>query len=239
MPKVSKYITKLSQQRRKTINTISESQTFEEELRLVASQRVVDALSESVDAAPPSNEPPHPESDAEFDEQLADNFDGIDWKRLQSYMKPLRTQKHKKSWIYKHGYRVCLRSNPERIFFICRHCHQQKVIDAGGQGKYEVTLSTSTAAAHLQSNRRGHNYTPSGQQRPHLPRGQRTLKGLTVNGIKIPQDVGNAIGNFNVQAFRLAAVGWLVENNHPLREFETPAFQALIGAANPEALDAL
>jgi hypothetical protein len=38
-----------------------------------------------------------------------------------------------------------------------------------------------------------------------------------------------------VQAFRLTAVSWLVENNHPLREFETPAFKALIAAANPEA----
>jgi hypothetical protein len=34
-------------------------------------------------------------------------------------------------------------------------------------------------------------------------------------------------------------VRWLVENNHPLREFETPAFQQLIAAANPDAERAL
>jgi len=34
-------------------------------------------------------------------------------------------------------------------------------------------------------------------------------------------------------------VSWLVENNHPLREFETPAFKALMIAANPEAAVAL
>jgi hypothetical protein len=31
----------------------------------------------------------------------------------------------------------------------------------------------------------------------------------------------------------------LVENNHPLREFETPAFKRLIEAANPQAAAAL
>ena len=78
MPKQPKKFTRLSQRRRENVNTILESQTFEEELRVVASQRVVDAPSESIDAAPPSNAPPHPESDAKFDEQLADNFNGID-----------------------------------------------------------------------------------------------------------------------------------------------------------------
>jgi len=60
-----------------------------------------------------------------------------------------------------------------------------------------------------------------------------------MNGIIILQDVGNVMGNFNIQAFRLAAVSWLVENNHLLCEFETPAFKALMEAANPEALNAL
>ncbi|KAF2188732.1 hypothetical protein K469DRAFT_737472 [Zopfia rhizophila CBS 207.26] len=207
--------TRSARRQRESVNKISESQTFEQELRDVASQRVADAPSESINAAPPSNAPLHPESDTEFDVQFADNFDGIDWQRLQD-------------WIYRHGYRVCLRSNPERIYFICRYCHQHKIIDAGGQGKYEVTLSTSTAAAHLQSNRRGHNYTLSGQQKSHLAPGQKTLL-----------DVGNAMGHFNVQAFRLGIVSWLVKNNHPLRELETPAFRAMIEEANPEALDAL
>jgi hypothetical protein len=47
------------------------------------------------------------------------------------------------------------------------------------------------------------------------------------------------MGGFNVQRFRLAAVLWLVVNNNPLREFETPAFCAMIEFANPEAAAAL
>jgi hypothetical protein len=43
---------------------------------------------------------------------LSDNFDGIDWSHLPKYMKLLTTSKFKKSWVYKHGYRVALRSNP-------------------------------------------------------------------------------------------------------------------------------
>jgi hypothetical protein len=58
-------------------------------------------------------------------------------------------------------------------------------------------------------------------------------------GVEVEQSAANAIGNFNVQRFRLAAVLWLVNNNHPLREFETPAFQSMIEFANPEAKAAL
>jgi hypothetical protein len=55
----------------------------------------------------------------------------------------------------------------------------------------------------------------------------------------VPQDVANELGNFNIQRFRLAAVGWLVDNNHPLSEFEKPAFRDMIAMANPEAEAAL
>lgn len=34
-------------------------------------------------------------------------------------------------------------------------------------------------------------------------------------------------------------MSWLIENSHPLREFETPAFRAMIEFANPEAARAL
>jgi hypothetical protein len=37
----------------------------------------------------------------------------------------------------------------------------------------------------------------------------------------------------------MAAVSWLVENNHPLSEFESPAFRRLITAANLQAEAAL
>jgi hypothetical protein len=54
-------------------------------------------------------------------------------------------------------------------------------------------------------------------------------------GVEVEQSAANAIGNFNVQYFRLAAVLCLVDNNHSLREFETPALQSMIEFANPEA----
>jgi hypothetical protein len=57
--------------------------------------------------------------------------------------------------------------------------------------------------------------------------------------VEVPQEAANALGNFNVQGFRLAAVLWLVDNNHPLREFTTSAFRAMIEFANPEAEAAL
>jgi hypothetical protein len=62
---------------------------------------------------------------------------------------------------------------------------------------------------------------------------------MLASGVGVAQGAANAMGNFNVQRFRLAAVLWLVDNNHPLREFETPAFRAMIEFANPEAAAAL
>ncbi|KAI1522719.1 hypothetical protein PtrSN002B_012148, partial [Pyrenophora tritici-repentis] len=62
---------------------------------------------------------------------------------------------------------------------------------------------------------------------------------MTEGGVDVPQGVANELGNFDVQRFRYAAVTWLVDNNHPLREFETPAFRQMIEFANPEAADAL
>ncbi|KAK1912696.1 hypothetical protein P3342_004632 [Pyrenophora teres f. teres] len=41
------------------------------------------------------------------------------------------------------------------------------------------------------------------------------------------------------QRFRFTAVDWLVANNHPISEFETPAFRRLIAIANPLAEAAL
>jgi hypothetical protein len=48
----------------------------------------------------------------------------------------------------------------------------------------------------------------------------------------VSQKVANELAGFNTQRFRLAAVSWLVENNHPLSEFETPAFRRLLEASN-------
>jgi hypothetical protein len=62
---------------------------------------------------------------------------------------------------------------------------------------------------------------------------------LLRSGVEVNQVTANALGNFNVQQFRLAAVLWLVDNNHPLREFESATFRTMIGFANPEAEAAL
>jgi hypothetical protein len=58
-------------------------------------------------------------------------------------------------------------------------------------------------------------------------------------GKPILQAVANKLSSFNIHRFRLAAVRWLIENNHPLSEFEKPAFRRLIRLANPLAEDAL
>jgi hypothetical protein len=58
---------------------------------------------------------------------------------------------------------------------------------------------------------------------------------------KLPvlQAVANEFSSFNTQRFRLAAVGWLVENNHPLSKFKSLAFRQLIAIASLEAEAAL
>ena len=105
---------------------------------------------------------------------------------------------------------------------------------------YDVTKSTSTARVHLESNQKGHRLTRNRRlKEATLKPGQRTLAGITQDGIEVTQAVSNALGNFNVQQFRLSAIEWLVNNNHPLREFETPTFQAIVRFSNPEAADAL
>ncbi|KAF2178461.1 hypothetical protein K469DRAFT_599693 [Zopfia rhizophila CBS 207.26] len=96
----SKKPTKSSKRKRKSSVHISESQTFEQELRDVASQQEPNASLESVNAAPPSNAVPYEQSDDDFDERFEDNFNGIEWTRLLEFIKPLHTQRHKKSWIY-------------------------------------------------------------------------------------------------------------------------------------------
>ncbi|KAG9378511.1 hypothetical protein A1F94_010280 [Pyrenophora tritici-repentis] len=157
--------------------------------------------------------------DTGFDDEFTDNFDGIDWKRLPRFTKPLRTLKRNKV-----GYISTVTALPLSIF--CAYP--------------EVTKSTSNAINHLAQKLLGHGYDRKGKlDSITLPRGQTTLKMMTEGGVDVPQGVANELGNFDVQRFRYAAVTWLVDNNHPLREFETPAFRQMIEFANPEAADAL
>jgi hypothetical protein len=171
--------------------------------------------------------------DEVFDSHLEDNFDGIDWDRLKLYTKPVTTYLHKKSWVYRHGYRVVHRKDPTRIFWICHWCHKHKLTDIS-KGVYNTTSACSAAMRHLSEDRPGH--------RIHAP-GKQPLGGvynqLVAAKIPISQAVANQINGFSNQRFRYAVVEWLVANNHPISELETLAFRRLIGIANPLAEAAL
>jgi hypothetical protein len=141
------------------------------------------------------------ETGAEMDSHMANNFDGINWQCLSQYCKPLRTQKHKKSWVYNYGYRVALRTDMNRIFWICRACHQNKWI--GNKYIYEMTASTSGAIKHLGIKKALHNRDNKGNlATPTRPaNGQTTLDFPGCTGVKVTQHVANAIGTSTYKAF--------------------------------------
>jgi hypothetical protein len=170
----------------------------------------------------------------DFDPHMVDNFEGINWSLLPRYMKPLRTQKQKKSWVYDHGYRLTLCSNTNRIVFLCHICHKRK---AAGIGFSDTTDATSTAVRHL---KKDHGITKDGKlPPPQLLHGQKSLESVLGLGVRVSQSAANELGNFDIQAFRIAAVNWLVDNNVALRQFEDSAFRTMIQFANPEAEKAL
>lgn len=150
-------------------------------------------------------------------------------------MKPPTTSRRTPSWIYRHGYRVVLRSDMTTTYFICKFCHIHKYIDAGLAGVYP-SAATTAAARHLCENRPGHSYAPPGKSRVAC---DSPLRRMLITGVSVPQVVANELSNFNIQRFRLAAVGWLVDNNHSISEFEKSAFREMIAAANPQAEAAL
>lgn len=169
----------------------------------------------------------------------ADSFDGIDWARLPSYMKPLAGSKRPKSWIFRYGYRVVERQATKRIWFVCKYCHIHKIIDAGGGGLFNITQATTSAATHLSQPKRGHNLTKDGPKSTPKAQGQLSLRQALDAGLEMPQPTANALGNFDVQGFRVATVMWLVNQNHPLSELMAPDFREVIRFANPEAEAAL
>ena len=101
------------------------------------------------------------ESEA-FDAHLMDNYDGIDWSRLKRYQLPLTTHKYRKSWVYRHGYRVAWRSNPACIFWVCHYCYHHKATDIG-RGIFNTTGSISAAARHLADKKPGHSILAPGK----------------------------------------------------------------------------
>ncbi|KAF7449964.1 hypothetical protein A1F94_013213 [Pyrenophora tritici-repentis] len=144
---------------RKALVEASRATNFESQLResqakdaIVApaegSEEATAALSKAADEA----------TDKGFDAHLKDSFENINWSRLPQYIKPLASQRHRKSWIYRYSYRVALLKNPARLYFVCRYCHEHKYIDAGRGGIFETTRSPSAAARHLEERRSSHSY---------------------------------------------------------------------------------
>jgi hypothetical protein len=152
---------------------------------------------------------------------------------------PLASQTQRKSWVYRHGYRVALLADPTKIFFVCRYCHQRGYTNTRRGGVYITTDSTSTAARHLKQTRPGHNLVAPGRAVRATVTTSSWLRQAFKSGYTVPQSLANVAGSFDVHAFRFTAVSWLVENNHSLREFETESFRVLIKAANPEAAASL
>jgi len=218
-------------------------QTFESQLlESQLEDEIVGPMEGSQAATAPTTDAGHGDGDGEVDADVDandDDFTGIDWARLPDFMKPLSTQRRQKSWIYRHGYRVTEVKDPSKIWFVCRYCHQHKVIDAGSGGLFDVTKATTAAATHLAQQRRGHGYNRLGVRVQQPARGQLSLRQALNGGVKVSQHAGNAIGNFDIQRFRLAMALCLVDNNLPMELISRPSFREMIAFANPEAEAAL
>lgn len=171
------------------------------------------------------------------------DYNGLDWARLPGFRVPLSAPKGSISWVFQHGWRVWKEGthHPERLYFVCRYCHQQKIPG----GVLQVTKSTSAANLHLAQQKPGHRLSRTGplleKSAPPSKRlpGQLSLRHALEGGLVLDRDAHNKFGNFDIQGFRQAAVLWLVDNNHPLCEFESPAFRTMIRFSNPEAEAAL
>ncbi|KAA8615111.1 Retrotran-gag-2 domain-containing protein [Pyrenophora tritici-repentis] len=155
------------------------------------------------------------EASVDTEPDNGDNFDGINWDRLPRFMKPLTTGRRVKSWIFQHGYRVVELYDQNRVWFVCKYCHIHKVIDTGGSGVFDVSKATSSAAAHLGLQKRGHGFTKDGLK-PRRTGQQLSLRQTLETGVAVSQEAANAMGNFNIQQFREVAVFCLLDNNLPM-----------------------
>jgi hypothetical protein len=220
---------------RQALAAASQATNFELQLRNAVPEAAIVAPVEASGVATAASTAIYEgEEEVEFDEGIADNFEGIDWDRLSRFMMPLQTQKRMKSWVYNYGYRLTLRSNTKKTFWLCRICHQRKKV---GYGLVDTTYATSTASRHLGKDCL---ITKDGKEAPkQLQGGQKSIEMLMNSGVRVSQQVANEAGHFDVQAFRIAAVSWLVNNNIALSEFEKPAFRLMLQFANPEAKRAL
>jgi hypothetical protein len=156
-----------------------------------------------------------------FDAHLEDSFDGLEWSHLPKYMKPVTTYQQRKSWVYRHGYRVALCKLPSGIYRVCHYCYQHKYTNIGRR-IYYTSGACSAAARHLAENKPG--YWIIAPNKPLIVKKDNVFSALKKGKLPISQAVANKLGGFNIERFRLVAVEWLVENNHPLSEFRSLGF---------------
>ena len=190
----------------------SQAPTFEARIR---ESRAADSITappkDSEHATAAASEAPNEESEEEieaFDAHLMDNHDGIDWNRLKKFQLPLSTYKYKKSWVYQHGYRVASRSDLARISWVCHICFRSKATDFG-RGIFHTTSSISAAEHHLANEKVGHGIVAPGKT-PKM-RLESSVYSALQAGKPLAQAVANQLSGFNIQQFRLAAVGGLLK----------------------------
>ncbi|KAI1670746.1 Dimer-Tnp-hAT dimerization containing protein [Pyrenophora tritici-repentis] len=234
---VESQLSQPRQSPRRAISEASQALNFESRLRKARPEDTVVAPTKgSEQATAASSAADEVATYKEFDASLMDDFEGLDFSLLPRYVRPASSQSSRKSWIYRYGWRVALLRDPSKLFFVCRYCYDHKMTPMSGI--YETTRSTTAAARHLEEQKRGHGQSPPGKTAASTKVSwlERMLK---QNSGKVSQTAANELLGFNTQRFRMEAVSWLVENNHPLSEFESPAFRRLIAAANPQAEAAL
>ena len=152
---------------------------FEVEIRESQSEVTIQAPSTASGAATVASA--ETDDNEGYIERFADNFDGIDWSRLPAFTVPTRTLKQRKSWVWQYGYRVALRADPTRTYFVCRYCHQRKA----GDSVAEVTKATSSASAHLALNKPGHRIYKTGAALPQRETSQLTIAIAASRSIKV------------------------------------------------------
>jgi hypothetical protein len=86
-------------------------------LRDAASEGTITPPAEGSEAAiVATTEAAQSDGEGELEESLSDDFDSINWARFPYYMKPLRTLKRKKSWVFKYGYCVAMLRDLARTY---------------------------------------------------------------------------------------------------------------------------
>jgi hypothetical protein len=101
-----------------------------------------------------------------------------------------------------------------------------------------VTQLTSAATRHLAINRDGYRVNKEGEV--VYENNRKRKASLVIQQLHRQHNfsqgaVNDLITAYNTSRFLQAVVNWIGDNNHPLREIETPSFREMIKAANRDA----